>query len=101
LFDRIAVGFWSGGLALILGAVLWFLMLKFEGGETPIPFLYIAYFAAGMAALGFLLCQNVIVAVLAALIHVIFELADEKRSFWWMAAVLTCAVVVLWWLWRQ
>jgi hypothetical protein len=58
------------------------------------------YFAAGMAVPGFLLCQNVIVGLLVALMEAVFLVARiETYSGWWVLGLLMVAVVIgLWFL---
>ncbi|AXQ27783.1 hypothetical protein D0B54_03445 [Solimonas sp. K1W22B-7] len=76
LTDRIAVAFGSALFAFPLAAITWFGWLQLvpsDGVVEHLSFKYVWYFTGFMAALGFLLLENFLVAILAALMEYVFE----------------------------
>ncbi len=77
LFDRLAIAFASGLFALVLGSAIWFALMQIGSTRTSLPLLpfrYVLWFAAGMAALGFALLENLLAELFAALLRLIQRL---------------------------
>lgn len=73
LTDRFALAFFSGATACVLGLIAWFAIAQYvsDDGRTLLPLRFVWYFALGMALLGFLLAENVIVWVVVALLEAV------------------------------
>jgi hypothetical protein len=100
LFDRVAVAVWSGAFALVLGSILWALLAHLFRFTPLFPYLFIVYFAAGMAVLGFLLCENVIVALLVGLMEAVYGVAraETETPPWGFWLIVVIGVLVVVWL---
>ena len=81
LFDRVAVAFGSAFVALILGSFIWFALLQMLPVDASIKLLsfrYVWYFTAAMAALGFILAENLIVEIFGFLMKVVFSAISKN-----------------------
>ena len=69
-FDRPAVGLFSGLGALVLGSLAWFGMSWiFTAHSGPLPYAPVVVMAAGVALLGALMAQNLVVDILVGLLR--------------------------------
>lgn len=75
LADRAGMALGSAALAFPFAAFLWFALQQFlatESDASLLPFRVVWYFTGLIAVLGFLLAENVLIAIFTALMELAF-----------------------------
>jgi hypothetical protein len=69
LLERLAIGLACGLVGLALGTLLWLVICA--QALAAVPFSYVQYFAAGVAVLGFALCDGLLARIVGAIFEVL------------------------------